>query len=238
MYLPSVLQGWSLYVDDETECLQTWRRALEDRGMRISRPKTQFIDFKFGQGNGQGREPVKIIGEELQRVHRFKYLGASVEETESMTTEISQRVSAVWGNWKRCSGVLYDRRMPVKLKGKVYKNVVRQALLYGAETWTTTRRQEARLELNEMRMQRWMCGVTRRDKIRNKHIRGTDNKSGASVQENYRKTTEVVRPCEKNERGAHSEKNVRCGHTGEKKKRTAKPTMERYMQERHDRGWS
>ena len=238
MYLPSVLQGWSLYGDDETECLYTWRRALEDRGMRISRPKTQFIDFKFGQGNGQGREQVKILGEELQRVHRFKYLGASVEETEGMTTEISQRVSAAWGNWKRCSGVLYDRRMPVKLKGKVYKTVVRHALLYSAETWATTRRQEARLEVNEMRMQRWMCGVTRRDKIRNKHIRGTDNKSGASVQENYRKTTEVVLTCEKNERGAHSEKNVICGHTGEKKKRTAKHTMERYMQERHDRGWS
>ena len=87
-------------------------------------------------------------------------------------------------------------------------------------------------------MQRWVCGVTRRDTIRNKHIRGTDNKSGTSVQENYRKTTEVVRPCENNERGAHSEKNVRCGHTGEKKKRTAKHTMEIYMQERHDRGWS
>ena len=38
-----------------------------------------------------------------------------------MTTEISQRVSAAWGNWKRCSGVLCDRRMPVKLNGKVYK---------------------------------------------------------------------------------------------------------------------
>ena len=48
----------------------------------------------------------------------------------------------------------------------------------------------------------------------------------------------MIRPCEENERGAHSEKNVRCGHTGEKKKRTAKPTMERCMQERHDRGGS
>ena len=27
-----------------TEYLETWRRALEDRGMRISRPKTQFLD--------------------------------------------------------------------------------------------------------------------------------------------------------------------------------------------------
>ena len=54
-----------------TEYLQTWRRALEDRSMRISRPKTQFMDFKFGRDNGQGREPVKILGEELQRVHHF-----------------------------------------------------------------------------------------------------------------------------------------------------------------------
>ena len=30
------------------------------------------------------------------------------------------------------------------------------------------------------------------------HLR--DNKSGASVQENYRTTTEMVRPCEENER--------------------------------------
>ena len=49
--------------------------------MRISRPKTQFIDFKFGLDNGQGRDPVNIPGEELQRVHHFKYPGSSVEET-------------------------------------------------------------------------------------------------------------------------------------------------------------
>ena len=65
-----------------------------------------------------------------------------------------------------------------------------------------------------------------------------DNKSGAIVQENYRKTTEVVRPCEENERGAHSEKKVRCGHSGKKKKRMAKPTMARCMQVRHDRSVS
>ena len=64
-----------------------------------------------------------------------------------MTTYISQRVSAAWGNWKRYSRVLCDRRMPVKLKGKVYKNVVRPAMLYGADimgdnkgTRRTTRR--------------------------------------------------------------------------------------------------
>ena len=51
--------------------------------------------------------------------------------------------------------------------------MVTPALLHGAETWATIRGQESRLEVNEMRMLRWICGVTRRDKIRNDHIRGT-----------------------------------------------------------------
>ena len=127
-----------------------------------------------------------------------------------MATEITQIVTASWRNWKRCSGVLCDRRMPVKLKGKVYKTVVRPALSYGAETWATKRGKEARLEVNEMRMLRWMCGVTRRDKIRNEHIKGTTRVVQAS-----KKITEKRLKWY----GAHSEKNARCGNTREKKKR-------------------
>ena len=95
----------------------------------------------------------------------------------------------------------------MKPKGKKYKTVIRQAMLYGAETCETTRGQEARLEVNEMRMLKWMCGVTMRDKIRNEHII---------------RTTRVVQ--------------AGCEHTRQKKKRAAKPKIERCMQERHDRG--
>ena len=44
-----------------------------------------------------------------------------------------------------------------------------------------------------------MCGVARRDNTEMNTLE-SDNKTGASVQGNYRKTTEVVRPCEENER--------------------------------------
>ena len=91
--------------------------------------------------------PVKIRGEEPQRVHQFTYLGSSVENTGGMATEITQRVSAAWINWKKCSEVLCDRRMPVKLKGNLCKTVVRPALSYGAEIWATTKWQEARLDV-------------------------------------------------------------------------------------------
>ena len=70
-----------------------------------------------------------------------------------------------WRHWKRCSGVLCDRRMPVKLKGEVYKSVVSATMLYGADTWATTRGQEAPLDVNVAMMLRWMRGMTKRDTI-------------------------------------------------------------------------
>ena len=36
-----------------------------------------------------------------------------------METEIAKRVGAGWMNWKKCSVVLCDKRIPVKLKWKL-----------------------------------------------------------------------------------------------------------------------
>ena len=74
----------------------------------------------------------------------------------------------------------------MKLNGKDYKTVVRPALSYG----TATRGQEIRLEVNEMRALRWMCGVTRRDNIRNEPIR----------LEGYQEWTKGPRKLQKNDK--------------------------------------
>ena len=69
---------------DMTEYLDTWRKSLEERGMRVSRPKTQFMDFNFEQNQQGNREPVKILGEETERVTHSKYLGTTIEEEGCM----------------------------------------------------------------------------------------------------------------------------------------------------------
>ena len=59
--------------------------------------------------------------------------------------------------------MLCDRRMPTGVKGKVYKTMVTPVLIYGLEAWTLRRREEEGLERTEMRMLRWILGLTLRD---------------------------------------------------------------------------
>ena len=37
--------------------------------------------------------------------------------------------------YRPVSGILCDRRISLRVNGKVYKTVVRPAMMYGAETW-------------------------------------------------------------------------------------------------------
>ena len=46
-------------------------------------------------------------------------------------------------------------------------------MLYGLETVALTKRQEAEMEVAELKMLRFTLGVTKMDKIRNEYIRGT-----------------------------------------------------------------
>ena len=105
----------------------------------------------------------------------FIYLGSTLAEDGELDAEVSHSVQIGWKNWKRVSGVLCDRKMNVKIKGKVYRTVVMPALMSGAETWALKKAQENKLGVAEMRMLRWMCGVTRLDKIRNERVKETTN---------------------------------------------------------------
>ena len=89
-------------------------------------------------------------------------------EDGKLDSEVTHKVQSWWKNWKRVSGVLCDREMNVKTKGKVFRTVVRPALVCGAET--LKKAHEKHLLVAEMKMLRWVFRVTKLDKIRNERI--------------------------------------------------------------------
>ena len=84
--------------------------------MKVSRMKTWFMDFALRQNESGNREPIKIIGEERERVTHFKCLGTSTEEKRCMETEITVRMGlARLDKWEEMQGSIVGRGMPAKL---------------------------------------------------------------------------------------------------------------------------
>ena len=50
----------------------------------------------------------------------------------------------------KLSGILCDKRVPQKLKGKFYRTAIRPAMLYGAECWPTKIRHVQQLSVAEI----------------------------------------------------------------------------------------
>ncbi|KAK3517657.1 hypothetical protein QTP70_014902, partial [Hemibagrus guttatus] len=155
--------------DQVEENLERWRFALERRGMKVSRSKTEYMCVNEREGSGT----VRLQGEEVKKVQEFKYLGSTVQSNGECGKEVKKRVQAGWNGWRKVSGVLCDQKISARIKGKVYRTVVRPAMLYGLETVSLRKRQESELEVAELKMLRFSLGVTRLDRIRNEYIRGT-----------------------------------------------------------------
>ena len=55
-------------------------------------------------------------------------------------------MQAEWNGWRKVSGVICDRRLPARVKGKVYNSVVRPVIMYGLETVAVAKKQVEEME--------------------------------------------------------------------------------------------
>ena len=84
---------------------------------------------------------------------------------------VKLRVQDAWSSWRKLTGVLYDRKIPLRLKAKIYQTIIRP----GSDVWE-------RMLGDEGDQQEEDCyhgdedasrdlGVSRRDHMRNEEIR-------------------------------------------------------------------
>ncbi|KAG2551604.1 hypothetical protein PVAP13_9KG196966 [Panicum virgatum] len=149
--------------------LELWRRTLESKGFRLSRTKTEYMMCDFSATRHEGGD-VSLDGQVVVQKDTFRYLASVLQKYGDIDEDVRHRISAGWLKWRQASSILCDKRVPQKLKGKFYRTTIRPAMLYGAECWPTKRRHVQQLSVAEMRMLRWFCGHTRRDRVRNEVI--------------------------------------------------------------------
>ena len=80
--------------------LECWKYALERRGMKVSRIKTEYLCVN----GGNEEKTVKMENTKAPRVKKFKYLGSTVQESGSCEREVRMREQTGWNEWKKSIG--------------------------------------------------------------------------------------------------------------------------------------
>ena len=97
--------------------------------------------------------------------------GRYVKRRRRADTAISTRTSCGWKKFWELAPILTNKRVKLQVKKKLYLGCVRPIIMYASETWEMTNAMMERLRRVEMRMVRWMCGVTLLDKIPSEELK-------------------------------------------------------------------
>ncbi|GKA80973.1 retrovirus-related pol polyprotein LINE-1 [Tanacetum coccineum] len=160
-------------IRDMYDGVETRREALEDKGLRVSREKTEYLICDFGNMEIAHNKEVDIcIGDKiLQPKESFRYLRSMLHKPVRIDEDVSHRIKAAWLKWRAATRVLCDRNVPIKLKGKFYRVAIRPSILYGSECWPIMKTLANRMEVTKLRMLRWTCGKIMLDMIPNEVYR-------------------------------------------------------------------
>ena len=127
--------------EEVEENLETWRVVSERHGLKISRTKTDYLPSP----TNDTETTVKIVDPELPTMTSFKYLGSLFTSEGGSQADVNNRTRIGWMKLKEVSGVMCDRKMPVKLKDKVFKTIIRPAMTYSPERWAVKKKDENKL---------------------------------------------------------------------------------------------
>jgi hypothetical protein len=153
------------------ERLEKWRRCLEEGGLKLSRSKTEHLVPSADPVTIRLKEYGKDTYTKLPQTISFKYLGTTIHQDGGCRVEVEKRIGKAWDRWRDLTGMLCDKKVPTKLKMLLYKVCIRPTIMYGNEIWPLTKYLEDRISSTEMRMLRYIHGISLEEHRRNEDIR-------------------------------------------------------------------
>ena len=133
---------------------------FKEHGLKMNLNKTEVMWV------GKQREELNIRLEEKNLV----YLGANIPENGRVDVEVRRRIQAGANAWRNVEGVMVDRQIYRKLKGKVLDSCVVPASTYGLETLALSELQKHKLQVCKNNWIRKIAGVRRVERRRMKDL--------------------------------------------------------------------
>ena len=133
-------------------------------------------DFKCKSCDGMIECPaeikkVELCGQEYEVVDKFCYLGDMLNAGGGAEASSIARIRSGWKKFRELLPFLTSRSLSHKAKGRLYGPCVRGVMLHASETWPLKEEDIQRISRTDMRMIRWMCGVSLKDRKSSEELR-------------------------------------------------------------------
>ena len=130
------------------ETMEEWNGLFTKHGLKLNLEKTEVLHI----GHQREELDIELEGNKLTQRDSFVYLGGAVCGDGKTEREVRRRVQAGANAWRSVEGVMADRRISNRLKGKVVSTCVTPACLYGTETLALTELQQQRRQVCENKL--------------------------------------------------------------------------------------
>ncbi|VDP50378.1 unnamed protein product [Schistosoma margrebowiei] len=94
---------------------------------------------KILRNNTACPNPITIDGEDLEDVKTFTYLGSIIDEHDGSDADVKARIGKARAAYLQLRNVWNSRQLSTNTKVRIFNTNVKTVLLYGAETWRTTK---------------------------------------------------------------------------------------------------
>ena len=140
---------------------------FKNHGLKMNLDETEVMWV------GKQREGLNIRLEEkdIKQVNNYVYLGGNISENGRVDVDVRHRIQAGANAWRNVEGVMVDRKISRKLKGKVLDPCVAPASTYGLETLSLSELHQHKLQVCENNWIRKIAAVRRVERRRMKYMR-------------------------------------------------------------------
>jgi hypothetical protein len=103
-------------------------------GLNIHKDKTKILKL-----NSTSNEPVTLNGGPLEEVQSFTYLGSIIDQQGGTEADVKARIGKARAAFIQLKNIWTSRELSLTTKIRLFNSNVKSVLLYGAETWRTTK---------------------------------------------------------------------------------------------------
>lgn len=123
-------------------------------GLKINPRKTKNLRI-----NNKSEEALMLGEEDIEKVSSFCYLGSIISEDGGTTEDIRCRIKKATAAFAQLRPIWKNKQISRKTKLRIFQSNVKSVLLYGCETWSSTKTMTRKLQTFINRCLRTIIGI-------------------------------------------------------------------------------